>query len=601
MLEVVSRFVGSALASGNSAVVIATNQHRAGIDQLLEDRGVDSRKAAQQGQYVSRDATEVLSGFLVNGLPDPGRFMNLVGGMLSQARQVGGNRAPVAVFGEMVNVLWASGQHDGALRLEQLWNDLAHNQSFSLLCAYPIAGFNSQRHTEPFLRICEEHSAVLPAEGYAALPSEGERLRSVTHLQQRAVVLEDEITRLRSEERFRLFVEGVRDYAIFMLDANGCVSTWNSGAERIKGYKSEEIIGKHLSVFYPEEDLRNRKPWCELEVAAQEGRLEDEGWRIRKDGSKFWANVIITALRDGNGRLYGYGKVTCDATERKQTHEALRQANERLQSEVIARAKAEHKLYESEQSLRKLSRHLLRTQDDERRRIGRDLHDSLGQYLAILKMNLDSLQLSLKLNDSERFQLEQCVRLSDDAVKEVRTISYLLYPPMLEELGLKSAIPWYLDGFARRSNVKTTLEIPADFGRLSQDVELTLFRILQEALTNVHRHSGSRIARVRLMHQDGKVTMEIEDQGKGFPTTIVAGYKEGLPGGLGVGLRGMDERTKQLGGQLELIPGKTGGALVRAIVPAAEPLGSVIPQQAACLTGTQKTAGPPMQTTRNTE
>src|ERR1700687_3740712 len=121
---------------------------------------------------------------------------------------------------------------------------------------------------------------------------------------------------------------------------------------------------------------------------------------------------------------------------------------------------SQRKLRDSEQSLRQLSLHLLRTQDEERRRIGRDLHDSLGQYLAILKMNLDSLQLSLKLNDSERFQLEQCVRLSDDAVKEVRTISYLLYPPMLEELGLKSAVPWYLDGFARRSNVKTSLEIP---------------------------------------------------------------------------------------------------------------------------------------------
>ena len=127
----------------------------------------------------------------------------------------------------------------------------------------------------------------------------------------------------RSEERFRLLVEGARDYAIFMLDPEGKVATWNSGAERIKGYIAEEILGMHFSIFYPQESVKRGKPQHELEVAAAEGRFEDEGWRIRKDGSRFWANVIITALRGKNGELVGFSKVTRDFTERKSAEESL--------------------------------------------------------------------------------------------------------------------------------------------------------------------------------------------------------------------------------------------------------------------------------------
>ena len=149
------------------------------------------------------------------------------------------------------------------------------------------------------------------------------------------------------DAQFRLLVEAVQDYAIFMLDPAGNVKTWNAGARRIKQYIASDIIGKHFSTFYPEEEKRNGKPQWELEVAQKEGRFEDEGWRIRKDGSRFWANVIITALRDKSGRLVGFGKVTRDFTERMEVKEALAK---------------------SERSLRELSLHLLSTQDEERKR-----------------------------------------------------------------------------------------------------------------------------------------------------------------------------------------------------------------------------------------
>src|SRR5882762_445561 len=351
-----------------------------------------------------------------------------------------------------------------------------------------------------------------------------------------------------SEERSRLFIEAVQDYAIFMLDPEGSVITWNAGAERIKGYKASEIVGQHFSRFYPEEDVRGGKPAWELEVAGREGRYEDEGWRLRKDGSRFWANVIITAIRDSAGILLGFSKVTRDSNERMLAQKSLEESRRKLE--------------ESESSLRELSLHLLRTQDEERRRIGREIHDSLGQYLSVLKMKIDSMVSSPPTAEES----SECANLVEECVKEVRTISYLLYPPMLEEMGLTSAIPWYLEGFSKRSGIKTTFRAPKDFERMPRDAELVLFRVLQESLTNVQRHSGSTTADISISHAENAVTMQVVDKGKGLPAPILEQGNQDWMGSLGVGLRGMSERLRQLGGALQIVSNES-GTQVRATVP----------------------------------
>ncbi len=362
-----------------------------------------------------------------------------------------------------------------------------------------------------------------------------------------------------SESRFRLLVDAVQDYAIFMLDIQGYVASWNLGAERIKGYKVSEIIGKHFSIFYAPED--KEKPARELQIAIREGRVEDEGWRVRKDGSRFWANVVITALRDSTGSLVGFGKVTRDMTERMQAQELLR-------GEVADRTAAQHGLHASESSLRRLSQHLFRTQDEERRRIGREMHDSLGQYLSALKMKLDSVRLSAPGSASTLArELAEAASLADGCIREVRTLSYLLYPPMLEEIGLQAAAPWYVDGFAKRSGIETTCTVADDFGRLSLDAETALFRVLQESLTNVHRHSASPSAEVRFYRNHENVVLEVLDHGQGVPPPLLASLAQGGMGALGVGFRGMSERMRQLDGCVEIVsePDRT---LVRASVPA---------------------------------
>src|SRR6202795_1839014 len=547
LLDALCNFVGPPLDAGNAAVIIATKVHRDGLQHRLTARGLDTHKASKQGRYVALDASETLAKIMLQGMPDGPRFAEIVGGAIDRTRaSVNTARPEIAAFGEMVSLLWTEGKTDAAIRLEQLWNELANKHSFSLRCAYPVANFYGEENAQPLMRVCAEHSAVVLEEGHSSFTSGEAR-----------------IALRRTEERFRLLVDAVQDYAIFMLDVQGHISSWNTGAARIKGYGVSEIIGKHFSIFYPEEDIRAGKPARELEVAAKEGRFEDEGWRLRKDGSRFWANVIITAIRDDVGTLIGFGKVTRDFTERIW-------ANEVLRKEIIERTETQRKLHDSEKSLRQLSLRLLQTQDEERRRIGRDLHDSVGQYLVGLKMKVDSLKSSAERGQPrDSRELAECSQLIEEAISEVRTISYLLYPPMLEELGLKSAVPWYLEGFTKRSGIKTMFEVSPAFDRIPGDLELALFRVLQESLTNVHRHSGSPRATVRLLTENRCVLLQIIDEGSSTQSKNWENRTQDWMGALGVGLRGMNERVRQLGGSLEL-SSVQGGTTVTATLPIPE-------------------------------
>jgi PAS domain S-box-containing protein len=349
-----------------------------------------------------------------------------------------------------------------------------------------------------------------------------------------------EIALQQSEERFRLLVEKVKDYAIFALDTEGKVASWNIGAERIKGYRPEEIIGKHFSVFYPPEDIAAGKPENELQVATAEGRFEDVGgWRVRKDGSRFFANVVISAIHDADGVLRGFTKVTRDITDRMRAEEAVRQ----------------------------LSGHILRLQDDERRRIARDLHDSTAQLLTALSMNLSlaARRPSVAGDEQASRLIRDSEALANQASDEVRNTSHLLHPPDLDAVGLLAAIRWHAARFSERTGIAVKLSMPDAMCRLPQDNEIALFRVVQESLTNVQRHSGSKVVRIRIRQHNDVVDLQIEDKGRGIPDGVL-GQEHQAAVRLGVGIAGMRERLKHLGGRLEIVSSSR-GTKVKATVP----------------------------------
>jgi signal transduction histidine kinase len=218
------------------------------------------------------------------------------------------------------------------------------------------------------------------------------------------------------------------------------------------------------------------------------------------------------------------------------------------------------------QNLRELSARLLQLQDDERRRIARELHDSVGQMLAALGMNLAAVRTEIERLTRTASTVNDSAALVQELSKEVRTISHLLHPPLLDEAGLASALRWYIEGFAQRSKIEVDLEFPADFGRLSRESETAIFRTVQECLTNIHRHSESPTARICIAASDGDVRVEVEDRGKGIsPEKQFEMASTGTPG---VGIRGMRERLRQLGGSLD-IHSNGKGTLIVARLPAA--------------------------------
>ena len=263
---------------------------------------------------------------------------------------------------------------------------------------------------------------------------------------------------------------------------------------------------------------------------------------IARDGRVVWFQCEVKMVRRPDGRPWFLHGVGFDITDLKETEQSLEERTAELGH---------------------LSSRLLRTRDEEHRRIARELHDSLGQYLAALKMNL------ARLGDSRNPKGEALHReteeIVDRCIAETRTLSYLLHPPLLDEIGFVAAATWYVEGFAKRSGIKVALELAPKLKRLPEPVELAMFRILQEALTNIHRHSGSTAAEIVVGVDEGVVFLEVTDHGRGMSMELVRKFKR-VGGDVGVGLSGIRERVKELGGRVEIKSGPQ-GTMLRVDVP----------------------------------
>jgi signal transduction histidine kinase len=258
-------------------------------------------------------------------------------------------------------------------------------------------------------------------------------------------------------------------------------------------------------------------------------------------------------------------------TKQKRFEQELDESRRQLEFQVQERTRELEQrnveLGKQAELVRELSGRLLEMRDEERRHIARELHDGLGQIIAAVHMNLSRITVEpQKLPPDAAKAASEAVSLTEQLSREVRTLSHLLHPPLLDELGLQSALRWYTEGFADRSKIKVTVEMPPDFGRLPRDLEMHIFRIVQECLTNVHRHSASSIAIVRLNHEQERVRLEVEDAGKGISREKQLAFKS--EGRMGVGIRGMRERVRQFGGTLE-IKSSPSGTRVIVDLPAA--------------------------------
>jgi PAS domain S-box-containing protein len=318
-----------------------------------------------------------------------------------------------------------------------------------------------------------------------------------------------------AQERVQALYDTAMD-AILCLDSNGHFVDANPAATALLGYSRQELAEQSVGDFaLPEDRQKAMEVFRRMRI---EGKSNGESVIIRKDGSTREIEYRLLV----NPQLGVQFVMMHDITARK----------------------------EAERSLHKLSARLLQLQDEERRRIARQLHDTTAQSLAAIRLNLSRISRSPDAQSGAiKEAVDESVALTEQSIAEVRTLSYLLHPPMIDEAGLLPSLRWFVRGFEQRSGITSTLEACEEIGRLPQELETAVFRIVQEALTNIQRHSGSAIARIRLNRQGRLLRLEVQDEGRGMPQELRDHQSALLASGIGIA--GIQQRVRELGGQME--------------------------------------------------
>lgn len=356
---------------------------------------------------------------------------------------------------------------------------------------------------------------------------------------------------------------------LILLSPDGTIIEVNRAALEASGLEREEAIGRKFWDFW-----RSRLPDEAASLKNSVGRaargelVQEECYYSLTDGTPRFAHRTLSPVLDDAGNLVMIVATGLDLTEQKELREKL-EARVKQRTQELEEKNAV--LLEQAETVRELSGRLLRAQDEERRRIARDLHDSSGQILVAVQMNLTPIEEEArKMNAEFANGIRDSIDLVEQLSKELRTVSYLLHPPLLDEAGLPSALRWYAQGFAERSKIDVQLDLSPELGRLPREMEMTMFRIVQECLTNIHRHSGSKEATIRVARSAQGVCLQIQDKGRGMLVSNNGGSSLKLAKA-GVGIQGMRERVKQLGGQLE-IQSSENGTVVTASLPIVAPV-----------------------------
>jgi signal transduction histidine kinase len=390
-----------------------------------------------------------------------------------------------------------------------------------------------------------------------------------------------------NEERYRILFN-LAPIAVYCCDVSGVIREYNNRAAELWGRKpnlgdTDERFCGSFRLYRPDGSFmpHEQTPMGDVLTGKVPGTHDAEVHIERPDGTRIIVIVNIAPLKDEQGEITGAINCFYDVTERKKAEQALHEnviqrgrAEEALRENEVQLRLANEKLESMVQrrtiALRHLSASLMRMQDEEHRRIARNLHDSLGQYLTNTKLNLELLSRGDAPNKNEI--LSAALESVERSIAETRTLSCLLHPPLLDEVGFASAASWYTDEFAKRSGIKVKLSLPEGVDRLPELARIALFRILQESLTNVHRHSGSSAVEIALTVTENRALLSVRDFGRGMPAQSRPGFD--LNGGhVGVGLSGMRERVTDLGGSFDIESNSHGTAIIIALPLAAQTSG----------------------------
>src|SRR3984957_13036984 len=367
---------------------------------------------------------------------------------------------------------------------------------------------------------------------------------------------------LRQSERIYRAIGEAIDYGVWIFDDQGRNVYARSSFLPLIGLTQQQCSEYGWAhAMDPEEANATKEAW---QKCVREGKAWEQEARFRAaDGH--WHHILSRGvpLRDSQGKKLYRAGINLDIQHRKEAERQLQQLEEQLESRVSERTL---ELENATAKLRELTGKLLQTQDEERRRIARELHDGVGQLVVAMSMNLTNIVSEKeKLSEQARHNLEQNQALIEQASREIRTMSHLLHPPLLDEVGLDSALRWYIDGFSERSKITVETTLASGFTEgLPRDMALSVFRIVQESLTNIHRHSESPTALVKIDRSPREITLVVADEGKGMPAQIQSKISSGEL--TGVGLRGMRERVRQFGGHLD-VRSNGHGTRVVAVLP----------------------------------
>lgn len=549
-------FIKVGLSRGEKCIYIADQGKDAAVREAMQAAGIDVERAIANGSLVLET---IEAAYLKKGSFGSDWMFQYWPDATAEAMRQG--FSALRGTGETE---WVTGNQTGRetwLEYERGVTSMLGGLNCILLCQYDRRLFSPdfildliRTHPTIVFRgvVCRNMYHVPPDELLGDNPSARELEHLLTSIREREAIeytlrhQRDEVR--RSEDLLRLVLDTL-SVGVAVVNPVGDVILSNSASKRIWG----------RSIRSGAERYAESKAWWH---ATGEMVAPDEWASVRaiQNGETSVNEVLEIESFDGIRKIIQNSAVPIKDTNERITGAVI------INEDISARTAAERELSDSYHQMRALTGRLIQAQDDERRRIAKMLHETTAQDLAALKMHLARLNRTVgHLNDSDRDALKESISLAEQSIAEIRTLSYLLHPPFLDEMGLLSALRWFAAGFAERSGIKVDLDLPESFERLPLDTETALFRIVQESLTNIHRHSGSVSAGIQLRHRDGEVVVAIRDRGRGIPPVLLEHIMRG--GSVaGVGVARMSERMEQLGGHLE-IESTDQGTTVHAQLP----------------------------------